>query len=139
MFLKKWNASFINETNALWWIFWCSTLKVGKHPSYIFLCFSIWFLGICNHSACDQCHEIMISAIYLYDFSLSVILTFFLDLIDCYCQIMTSQIKIITLVLKVFTYIITSTRVRLIGLAMILMSLYIYRQIGHFPFDMCRR
>ena len=169
-----------NETNVLWWIFWCSTLKAGKHPSYIFLCFSIWFLGIYNHSACDQCREIMISAIYLYDFSLSVIWTFFLDLIECYCQIMTSQIKIITLalnaytvilsvsmtlilkiicqcdvehilmlpikivtlVLKVFTYIITSTTVRLIGLAtilMILLSLYIYRQIGHFPFDMCRQ
>ena len=142
MFLKKWNASFINETNALWWIFWCSTLKVGKHPSYIFLCFSMWFLGIYNHSACDQCREIMISAIYLYDFSLSVIWTFFLDLIECYCQIMTLQIKIITLVLKVFTYIITSTTVRLIGLAtilMILLSLYIYCQIGHFPFDMCRQ
>ena len=129
-----------NETNVLWWIFWCSTLKAGKHPSYIFLCFSIWFLGIYNHSVCDQCREIMISAIYLYDFSLSVIWTFFLDLIECYCQIMTLQIKIITLVLKVFTYIITSTTVRLIGLAtilMILLSLYIYRQIGHFPFDVC--
>ena len=131
-----------NETNVLWWIFWCSTLKAGKHPSYIFLCFSIWFLGIYNHSVCDQCREIMISAIYLYDFSLSVIWTFFLDLIECYCQIMTLQIKIITLVLKVFTYIITSTTVRLIGLAtilMVLLSLYIYRQIGHFPFDMCRQ
>ena len=129
-----------NETNVLWWIFWCSTLKAGKHPSYIFLCFSIWFLGIYNHSVCDQCREIMISAIYLYDFSLSVIWTFFLDLIECYCQIMTLQIKIITLVLKVFTYIITSTTVRLIGLAtilMILLSLYIYRQIGHFPFEVC--
>jgi len=84
-----------------------SALKAGKHPSYIFLCFSIWFLGIYNHSACDQCREIMISAIYLYDFSLSVIWTFFLDLIECYCQIMTSQIKIITLVLNVYTVILS--------------------------------
>jgi hypothetical protein len=95
-----------NETNVLWWIFWCSTLKAGKHPSYIFLCFSIWFLGIYNHSVCDQCREIMISAIYLYDFSLSVIWTFFLDL-ECYCQIMTSQIKIITLALNAYTVILS--------------------------------
>lgn len=84
-----------NETNVLWWIFWCSTLKASFIYMF-FKCFSIWFLNMYNHSACDECREIMISAIYLYDFSLPVILTFSLDVIECYYQIMTSWIKIVS-------------------------------------------